>query len=105
MIKDKNSKDLITRLSYFRTKRNLSAREVSLRLGYSESWFYRVEAGHIDINISTLFALMELLEITPQELFYYDVRKYDEDKEILGLVINMSEEEKEAMCKIIKMKK
>ena len=33
-------KDLINRLGYFRNKRNLSAREVSLRLGYTESWYY-----------------------------------------------------------------
>ena len=98
-------KDLINRLGYFSNKRNLSAREVSLRLGYTESWYYRVEAGDININSTTLFALIDLLEITPSELFYYDLTKYDEDKELLELIRNMSKSEKEALCQIIKMKK
>lgn len=98
-------KDLIFRLGYFREKRNLSAREVSLRLGYTESWYYRVEAGKINLNATTLFALMDLLEITPSQLFYYDVEKFDEDKELLALLQTMSKQEKDALCQIIKMKK
>lgn len=98
-------KDLVYRLGYFRNKRNLSAREVSLRLGYTESWYYRVEAGDINLSTATLYALMELLEITPEELFYYDVTKFEEDKEMLSLIKTMSKDEKDALCQVIKMKK
>ena len=35
--------DIIHRIGYFRTKANLSARETSLRLGYSEQFMKRIE--------------------------------------------------------------
>lgn len=105
MKQENEMKDLIARLGYYRNLRNLSAREVSLRLGYSESWFYRVEAGQIDINCSTLFRLIELLEITPQQLFYYNINKYDEDKEVLDLLKNLSKEDKNSIIQLLKARK
>lgn len=105
MIKNKAVNELIARLGYFRNKRNLSDREVSLRLGHHESWYYRVEKGEIDLKYSTLVELMELFEITPIELFYYEPAKYLEDAELLSLIKVMSADEKETLCKLIKMKK
>lgn len=105
MNKDKNLRDLIGRLGYIRTQRNLSAREVSLRMGYSESWYYRVESGEIDISISTLYALMELFEISPSELFYYDIAKYKEDEEILNLLKKMTKEDKLAVSHLLQNRK
>lgn len=94
-------KDVVLRLGYFRNKRNLSSREVSLRMGYSESWYYRVEAGQIDINMSTFLKLCELFEITPNDVFYYDLNKLDEDKRINELIPKMSINEKESLCNLI----
>lgn len=105
MIKDKRVKDIVSRLSYFRTLKNLSAREVSLRLGHCESWFYRVEAGLMDINCSTFLALLDLFEITPSEFFYYDLNKIEEDREINALIREMSKDEKMTLSKFVKIKK
>lgn len=91
----------IARLGYFRNLRNFSAREVSLRLGYSESWFYRVEAGQIDINCSTFFNILELLDITASEFFYYDPEKLSEDKELNYLIPKLSKDDKKAICQLL----
>ncbi|MGN0961352.1 MAG: helix-turn-helix domain-containing protein [Christensenellales bacterium] len=99
-----NLKELVNRLGYFRNKRNLSSREVSLRMGYSETWYYRVEAGQIDINVSTLFGLCEVLEIQPSDLFYYDINKIEEDKELNNLIPKLTSLEKESICNLIKRK-
>ncbi len=105
MIEIKNTNDIIARLGYFRNKRNLSAREVSLRMGYSESWYYRVESGEIDLKLSTLFELAELFEIPLEQLFYYNIEKYEEDKELLSLIKTMDKNDKDAICNFIKIKK
>lgn len=105
MIECKNANDIIARLGYYRNKRNLSAREVSLRMGKSESWYYRIESGEIDLKLSTIIELAELLEINLSQLFYYDIEKYEEDKELLLLIQNMSKQEKDALCNFIKIKK
>lgn len=95
-------KEIVLRLGYFRTKKNLSCREVSLRMGYSESWYYRVEEGKIDISVSTLMRLCELFEISPAELFYYDINKIDEDRKINRIIPKLSKDEKDSLCNIIK---
>ena len=105
MKKNDFKNEIIARLGYFRNKRNLSAREVSLRLGHTESWFYRIENGEIDLKLSILYDLMELLEITPTELFYYDHTKYKEDEDLLSLIQSMSKDEKDTFTKLIKMKR
>lgn len=99
-----NYKDLIYRLGYFRNLRNLSAREVSLRLGHTESWYYRVEAGQIELGCKALFEILEVLEINPAELFYYDLNKIEEDREINKAIQVLSIKEKEAVCNLINRK-
>lgn len=101
-MKEFDLKEVVLRFGYFRTKKNLSCREVSLRMGYSESWFYRVEAGKIDISLTTILKLCNVMEIQPSDLFYYDVNKVDEDKQINALIPHLTKEEKESICKLIK---
>ena len=74
-------------------------------MGKSESWYYRIESGEIDLKLSTIIELAELLEINLSQLFYYDIEKYEEDKELLLLIQNMSKQEKDALCNFIKIKK
>ncbi len=105
MNKNKQYNDLIAKLGYFRNRKNLSARELSLLMDRSESYYFRIESGKIKLTCENLFEIMNILEISPTELFYYDPAKYEEDKEILELLKKMTKEEKEALCQIIKMKK
>lgn len=56
-------------------------------------------------SISTLYALMELFEISPSELFYYDITKYKEDEEILNLLKKMTKEDKLAVSHLLQNRK
>lgn len=97
--------DIIARIGYFRNKRNLSQRELSLRLDYSETWCYRVEKGEINLRIKNILDITNALEITLEEFLYYDINKYGEDKTLLQLIKTMSKEEKDALVNFIKIKK
>lgn len=67
---EKSYKDILFKLGYFRNINNLSARETSLQLGYSDSFFNRIERGEFELKVSTLLAFMDLIHISPIEFFY-----------------------------------
>ena len=46
--------DVINRIGFFRNKANLSARETSLRLGYSEQFVKRIENKSVELKELTL---------------------------------------------------
>ena len=38
-------KDVIDRIGYFRSKKNMSAYKLGIELGHSKTYFYRIESG------------------------------------------------------------
>lgn len=56
-------------LAKIRAKSNLSAYELSLRIGKDSSYINKVENGKINISLKTILSICEVLEIEPVELF------------------------------------
>lgn len=98
-------KQIIERLSFLRTKKNMSAREFGIILGNSDTYFYKVEDGSIIINLPKFLEMLEALEIDTEQFFYNDLENYKKDKEILDLTKNLSKEELEALILLLKRKK
>ena len=103
-MKNKDYQDLIARIGYFRNKKNISARELSLMLDKSESYIFRIESGQIKLSCQTLFEIVKALNITINELFYYDPEKFDEDKELLDIIKTMNKDDKSALVTILQIK-
>ena len=59
-------KDLIQRIGYFRNKANLSARELSLRIGKHEGYINKLESKDFNLPTTMLLEIIETLEITPK---------------------------------------
>ena len=97
-----NYKDVLFRIGYFRNKNNLSARETSLQLGYSESFVNRIERESVELKVSTLLQFMEICKITPEEFFYCKPENYEKDKELLEIIKSLSNENKLALIDIAK---
>ena len=95
-------KDILFRIGYFRNKNNLSARETSLQLGYSESFVNRIERGSVELKVSTLLKFMEICNITPEEFFYFKPENYEKDKELLKIIKSLSNENKDSLMDIAK---
>lgn len=92
--------DILFRIGYFRNKNNLSARETSLQLGFSDSFVNRIERKNVELKVSTLLQFMELCNITPEEFFYYKPENYEKDKELLQTIKSLSNENKDALMDI-----
>ena len=95
-------KEILFRLGKFRIKHNLSARETSLRLGYSDSFINRIERQSVDLKVKTLLEFLELIEVSPEEFFYPTPENYKKDLEILNLIQKLSKENKDRIVDLIK---
>ena len=99
-----NYKEIIERLSLIRTRKNLSARELGLMIGKSDTYFYKVEDKSIILNVPKLLEVLEALQVDTEEFFYKDFENYKRDKEILALTKNLSKEELQALIVLLKRK-
>ena len=63
-----NLKELGIKIAQHRVAKNLSAYELSLRIGKSHGYIHMVESGQLNISTKMLFAICEVLEIEPVEL-------------------------------------
>lgn len=97
-----NYDDIVFRIGYFRNKRNLSARETSLRLGFSDSFVNRIERKSVELKVSTLLNFLDLVEVDIQEFVYPNIENYKEDSELLKMINSLSEENKLMIKDIIK---
>ena len=79
--------DVIRRISVIRTRANLSARELSLRIGKSEAYINRLECRkNFEPSISVIGEIIEACGSTPAEFFYHDLAQYKTDHEIIDLL-------------------
>lgn len=97
-----NYDDVIFRIGYFRNLANLSARETSLRLGYSEQFMKRIENKQVELKVSTLLELFNLFGISSQDFFYLGTDYNKEDKNILELFNSLSGDKKQVVIDLMK---
>lgn len=65
-------KDFGTQLAKLRTNANLSAYELSLRIGKDASYIHKVESGKINISLKSILKICDVLKIPPVQLFITD---------------------------------
>ena len=99
---EKTYKDILFRIGYFRNKNNLSARETSLQLGFSDSFMNRIERNSVELKVSTLLSFMNLVKISPLEFFYPKPENFEKDKEVLDLIMSLSPENKDTIIDLAK---
>ncbi len=61
--------DFGVNLARIRIKSNLSAYELSLRIGKDASYIHQVESGKIYVSLKSILKICEALKIEPIELF------------------------------------
>ena len=94
--------ELVQRIGYFRNKINLSARELSLRIGKSETYINQVECRNFTVSLPVLFEIIEALEITCAEFYSDNYVAYKQDKEILDTLNALPAERKNSFLDLIK---
>ena len=94
--------DIIDRVSFFRTRANLSLRELSARLGYNEQFMKTIENKSVELKVKTLIDFCDATHITLQDFFYLGEGFNKDDKNILDLYNNLSYENKQKIIDMIK---
>lgn len=97
-------KQIVERLSLIRTEKNLSARELGLRLGNSETYFYKIENGSIILSMPKLLEILDLFNISTEEFFYEDMQRFEKDQEILRITKSLTSEELDSLIVLLKRK-
>ena len=94
--------DILFRLGFFRNQANLSARETSFRLGYSEQYIKRIENKDVDLKMKTLLEFCDVVAITIYDFFYLGKDYNAEDKNVLELYSSLSAENKQIVLQLMK---
>ena len=99
------SKDIINRIRYFRNEKQLSARELSLRLDKSDTYINKLESRDFNLPVSMLLEIIKELEITPDEFFADNYRTYNQDKEMANVFMGLSADSKNTIMDLMKRMK
>lgn len=97
--------EILERIGYFRNKKNISAYRLGMELGHSKTYFYRVESGEITLTVDILLDVLDILGVTTAQFFYPDLNKFDKDQECLKSMETLTEEEKNSLFTILKIRK
>ncbi|MBE7082524.1 MAG: helix-turn-helix transcriptional regulator [Clostridiales bacterium] len=95
-------KEILTRIGYVRNQANLSARELSLRIGMSQQYIGKIEGGHIVLTVEKLLQILEICNFSLDRFFSKNIYDYNEDKELENLLSTLPLEKKKHIIEFIK---
>ena len=90
------------RLSQLRIEKSVSARDMSLSLGQSESYINKIENQRTMPSMAGFFYICEYLNITPKEFFDIGIISPSKTKEALDLLGKLSPSKAEHIIQIIR---
>ena len=96
------SKDVLSRLGYVRNSANLSARELSLRMGMSPQYVAQVERGRIVLTVEKLLQILEICNFPIERFFSPNIENYFVDNELESLIQSMPANKKKNLIEFIK---
>ncbi len=95
-------KEILSRIGYVRNKANLSAREVSLRMGMSPQYVAQLESGRIVLTVEKLLQILEICEFPIERFFSSNIADYDVDNELKSLIESLPLIKKKNIVEFIK---
>ena len=96
--------EILTRLGFVRNSANLSARELSLRIGMSPQYIAQEECGRIVLTMEKLLQILEVCNFPIERIFSKNIYEYNEDKELEALIESMPLNKKKNLIEFIKNK-
>ncbi|MBE5730413.1 MAG: helix-turn-helix transcriptional regulator [Clostridiales bacterium] len=95
-------KEILSRLGYVRNKANLSAREVSLRMGMSPQYVAQLESGRIVLTVEKLLQILEICDFSIERFFSPDIADYNIDNELKSLIESLPTDKKKNLIEFMK---
>lgn len=94
--------EIVNRISYFRNEANLSARELSLRIGKSDTYINHLESSKFNIKMNVVLDILEALDVSCEKFFSKNFRNYDQDIELFDLIQRLPEDRKKSFIDLMK---
>ena len=89
------------RLAQLRTQKGVSARDMSLSLGQSESYINKIENRRTRPSMAGFFYICEYLEIEPQEFFNFHILAPQKASELIKAAEKLKPQQAEHILQII----
>lgn len=85
--------DIINRIGFVRTKAKMTQKSLSLAIGMNPSYINRLESKKDFLpSLEVLLSIIEVCNSTPEEFFYNDITKYEQDKQMLSQIHTLPED-------------
>mgnify|MGYP004500454303 FL=1 len=97
-----NEKAFALRLATLRTKKNVSAREMSLAIGQNPGYINHIETGQGTPSLAGIFYICEYLGITPGEFFDFENKNPAKLNRINEYMKKLNDEQLELVEKLVK---
>lgn len=95
-------KEVLSRIGYVRNKANLSAREVSLRMGMSPQYVAQLESGRIVLTVEKLLQILVICEFPIERFFSSNIAEYNVDNDLKLLIESLPLDKKKNIIEFIK---
>ena len=97
-----DEKEFAMRLAKLRTKKNVSAREMSLAIGQNPGYINHIETGQGAPSLSGLFYICDYLGITPSEFFDNDTENPAQLHALVELLKQLNDDQLTVIENLIK---
>ena len=97
-----DEKDFALRLATLRTKKGVSARDMSLSMGQNPGYINNIESGKSLPSLSGIFYICDYLKITPSELFDTDVDNPEKLKGIIEDLKRLNDKQLDTIATLVK---
>ena len=95
-------KEILSRIGYVRNEANLSAREVSLRMGMSPQYVAQLESGRIVLTLEKLLQILEICKFPIERFFSSNIDNYNVDYELKSLIESLPLNKKTNIIEFLK---
>lgn len=97
-----DEKDFALRLATLRTKKGVSARDMSLSMGQNPGYINNIESGKSLPSLTGIFYICDYLNITPSELFDMDVENPEKLKGIIEDLKKLNDKQLDTIATLVK---
>ena len=93
--------EFVKRLVALRNIKNVSAREMSLEIGQSESYISNIENGYGMPSLSVFFYICQYLDITPKDFFDTEAKDPSKAAELFEKIKTLKPEQLDVIESVI----
>ena len=97
-----DEKEFSLRIATLRTKKGVSARDMSLTMGQNPGYINNIESGKSMPSLTGIFYICDYLNITPSELFDEEVENPEKLKGIIKDLRKLNDKQLDTISTLIK---